>query len=566
MKTLLMTDSSLGQARSQLAKKLLAAAAAKAGHQLTEQIAEADVVIVAGETVPDDAALTGKNMYTGDVAEAVREPEAFLQRALAEAKPYVAPVATAVAAPAASGPKRIVAITACPTGVAHTFMAAEAIETEAKKRGWWVKVETRGSVGAGNAITPEEVAAADLVIVAADIEVDLAKFAGKPMYRTSTGLALKKTKQELDKALVEAEVFSPASQGAATGAKKKEAGGTGPYRHLLTGVSYMLPMVVAGGLCIALSFVFGIKAFEVKGTLAAALMQIGGASAFALMVPVLAGFIAFSIADRPGLTPGLIGGMLAVSTGAGFLGGIIAGFLAGYVAKAISGKLKLPQSMEALKPILIIPLVASLITGLVMIYVVGTPVAKIMAGLTAWLQSLGTANAVLLGAILGAMMCTDMGGPVNKASYAFGVALLSSSVYGPMAAIMAAGMVPPLAMGLATILASKKFEQGEREGGKAALVLGLCFISEGAIPFAARDPMRVLPCCIAGGALTGALSMAFHAQLMAPHGGLFVLLIPGAITPILGYLVAIIAGTVLAGGAYAILKRSDAAVAAKAAA
>lgn len=280
----------------------------------------------------------------------------------------------------------------------------------------------------------------------------------------------------------------------------------------------MLPMVVAGGLCIALSFVFGIKAFEVKGTLAAALMQIGGGSAFALMVPVLAGFIAFSIADRPGLTPGLIGGMLAVSTGAGFLGGIIAGFLAGYVAKAISSKLRLPQSMEALKPILIIPLVASLITGLIMIYVVGTPVAKIMEGLTHWLQSLGTANAVLLGAILGAMMCTDMGGPVNKAAYAFGVALLSSSVYAPMAAIMAAGMVPPLAMGLATLLARHKFEKSEREGGKAALVLGLCFISEGAIPFAARDPMRVLPCCIAGGALTGALSMAFGAKLMAPHG------------------------------------------------
>jgi len=562
MKTLLMIDSSLGQARSHLAKNLLAAAVAKAGHQLVEQAADAEIVIVAGETVPNDATLTGKNIYTGDVAAAVREPEAFVQRALAEAKPYVAPAAVAaVSAPAANGPKRIVAITACPTGVAHTFMAAEAIESEAKKRGWWVKVETRGSVGAGNAITPEEVAAADLVIVAADIEVDLAKFAGKPMYRTSTGLALKKTKQELDKALVEAEVYAPNAQGAASTTKKKEVGGSGPYRHLLTGVSYMLPMVVAGGLCIALSFVFGIKAFEVKGTLAAALMQIGGASAFALMVPVLAGFIAFSIADRPGLTPGLIGGMLAVSTGAGFLGGIIAGFLAGYVAKAISGKLKLPQSMEALKPILIIPLVASLITGLVMIYVVGTPVAKIMAGLTAWLQSLGTANAVLLGAILGAMMCTDMGGPVNKAAYAFGVALLSSSVYAPMAAIMAAGMVPPLAMGLATLLARNKFEQSEREGGKAALVLGLCFISEGAIPFAARDPMRVLPCCIVGGAVTGALSMAFHAQLMAPHGGLFVLLIPGAITPVLGYL---IVGTVLAGGAYAILKRSDAAVAAKA--
>ncbi|MGP2689902.1 PTS fructose transporter subunit IIBC, partial [Serratia nevei] len=434
---------------------------------------------------------------------------------------------------------------------------------EAKKRGWWVKVETRGSVGAGNAITPEEVAAADLVIVAADIEVDLDKFAGKPMYRTSTGLALKKTAQELDKALAEAEVFQPQQRGSAAPAGKKKEG-NGQYRHLLTGVSYMLPMVVAGGLCIALSFVFGIKAFEVKGTLAAALMQIGGGSAFALMVPVLAGFIAFSIADRPGLTPGLIGGMLAVSTGAGFLGGIIAGFLAGYVAKAISSKLRLPQSMEALKPILIIPLVASLITGLIMIYVVGTPVAKIMEGLTHWLQSLGTANAVLLGAILGAMMCTDMGGPVNKAAYAFGVALLSSSVYAPMAAIMAAGMVPPLAMGLATLLARHKFEKSEREGGKAALVLGLCFISEGAIPFAARDPMRVLPCCIAGGALTGALSMAFGAKLMAPHGGLFVLLIPGAITPVLLYLVAIAAGTLLAGVAYALLKRAETSVAAAA--
>ncbi|MGC6386374.1 PTS fructose transporter subunit IIBC [Ewingella sp. S1.OA.A_B6] len=561
MKTLLMIDSSLGQARSQLAKKMLAAAAANAGHTLVENAAEAELVIIAGENVPAESALAGKKVFIGDVALAIREPAVFLQHAAADATSYVAPVA-AVSAPVAAGPKRIVAITACPTGVAHTFMAAEAIEAEAKKRGWWVKVETRGSVGAGNAITPEEVAQADLVIVAADIEVDLAKFAGKPMYRTSTGLALKKTKQELDKALVEAEVFEPKT-GAASGTKKKDAGGAGPYRHLLTGVSYMLPMVVAGGLCIALSFVFGIKAFEVKGTLAAALMQIGGASAFALMVPILAGFIAFSIADRPGLTPGLIGGMLAVSTGAGFLGGIIAGFLAGYVAKAISGKLKLPRSMEALKPILIIPLVASLITGLVMIYVVGGPVAKIMAGLTAWLQSMGTANAVLLGAILGAMMCTDMGGPVNKAAYAFGVALLSSSVYGPMAAIMAAGMVPPLAMGLSTLLARHKFEESEREGGKAALVLGLCFISEGAIPFAARDPIRVLPCCIIGGAVTGALSMAFHAQLMAPHGGLFVLLIPGAITPILGYLISIIAGTVLAGGAYAILKRSDAVVAVK---
>jgi len=556
MKTLLMIDNSLGQARSHLAKRMLGAAAVKTGLTLVESAAEAELVVVAGQTVPADAALNGKRVYVGDVAHAVREPEAFLAQAMAEAKAYQAPAAAAVEPAKAAGQKRIVAITACPTGVAHTFMAAEAIESEAKKRGWWVKVETRGSVGAGNAITPEEVAAADLVIVAADIEVDLDKFAGKPMYRTSTGLALKKTAQELDKAQAEAEIFQPQKSGApATAGKKKES--AGPYRHLLTGVSYMLPMVVAGGLCIALSFVFGIKAFEVKGTLAAALMQIGGGSAFALMVPVLAGFIAFSIADRPGLTPGLIGGMLAVSTGAGFLGGIIAGFLAGYVAKFISTKLRLPQSMEALKPILIIPLVASLIVGLIMIFIVGTPVAKIMEGLTHWLQSLGTANAVLLGAILGAMMCTDMGGPVIKAAYAFGVALLSSSVYAPMAAIMAAGMVPPLAMGLATLLARRKFEKSEQEGGKAALVLGLCFISEGAIPFAARDPMRVLPCCIAGGALTGALSMAFGAKLMAPHGGLFVLLIPGAITPVLLYLVAIVAGTLLAGVSYALLKRAE---------
>ncbi|CAI2022558.1 EIIBC-Fru [Serratia fonticola] len=559
MKTLLMIDSSLGQARSHLAKRMLEAAAAKTGLTLVNTANEAELVVVAGVAAPADAELNGKQVYIGDVEHAVREPEAFLAAAQAQAKPYQAP-AQAVAPAKSAGPKRIVAVTACPTGVAHTFMAAEAIESEAKKRGWWVKVETRGSVGAGNAITPEEVAAADLVIVAADIEVDLDKFAGKPMYRTSTGLALKKTAQELDKAQVEAEIFQPQKSGStASSGKKKES--AGPYRHLLTGVSYMLPMVVAGGLCIALSFVFGIKAFEVKGTLAAALMQIGGGSAFALMVPVLAGYIAFSIADRPGLTPGLIGGMLAVSTGAGFLGGIIAGFLAGYVAKAISGKLRLPPSMEALKPILIIPLVASLITGLIMIYVVGTPVAKIMVGLTNWLQSLGTANAVLLGAILGAMMCTDMGGPVNKAAYAFGVALLSSSVYAPMAAIMAAGMVPPLAMGLATILARRKFEKSEQEGGKAALVLGLCFITEGAIPFAARDPMRVLPCCIAGGALTGALSMAFGAKLMAPHGGLFVLLIPGAISPVLLYLLAIVAGTLLAGVAYAVLKRSEAPVA-----
>lgn len=553
MKTLLLTEGAQGQARSYLAKRMLESVVAKQDITLVEAAQDAELIVVIGDEQPQDATLNGKRLFVGSAEKAIREPEAFLAQAKAEAQPYQF-VNAAVAVPA-KGQMRVVAVTACPTGVAHTFMAAEAIEAEAKKRGWWVKVETRGSVGAGNEITPEEVAAADLVIVAADIEVDLNKFSGKPMYRTSTGLALKKTAQELDKALVESETFTAMKSTSSTSSKKKESAGA--YRHLLTGVSYMLPMVVAGGLCIALSFVFGIEAFKQQGTLAAALMQIGGGSAFALMVPVLAGYIAFSIADRPGLTPGLIGGMLAVSTGAGFLGGIIAGFLAGYVAKAISSKLHLPQSMEALKPILIIPLVASLITGLAMIYIVGKPVAAIMEGLTHWLQAMGTANAVILGAILGAMMCTDMGGPVNKAAYAFGVALLSTQTYAPMAAIMAAGMVPPLAMGFATLVARNKFAQSEREGGKAALVLGLCFISEGAIPFAARDPMRVLPCCIAGGALTGALSMFFGAKLMAPHGGLFVLLIPGAITPVIQYLIAIVAGTLLAGGLYALLKRPD---------
>ncbi|MEC5341896.1 PTS fructose transporter subunit IIBC [Brenneria populi] len=556
MKTLLILDKSLGLARSHLVKNLLGSAAAQAGLTFTEQADEAELAIVLGAAAAADAALNGKQVYVGDVELAASQPSAFLAKAKAEAATYQAQAAAAAPAQQSGVAKRIVAVTACPTGVAHTFMAAEAIETEAKKRGWWVKVETRGSVGAGNPITPEEVAQADVVIVAADIEVDLSKFAGKKMYRTSTGLALKKTAQELDKALAEATVYQPSGQSSAEETKQAKKGGTGPYSHLLTGVSYMLPVVVAGGLCIALSFMFGIEAFKEPGTLAAALKTVGD-SAFMLMVPVLAGYIAFSIADRPGLAPGLVGGVLANSMGAGFLGGIIAGFLAGYIARAINKHINLPQSMSALKPILIIPLLATLIMGLIMVYGVGTPVAKILTGLTDWLQSMGTANAVILGALLGGMMCTDMGGPVNKVAYVFGTTLLSSQIYGPMAAIMAGGMVPPLAMGLATLLAGKKFNPTEREGGKAALVLGLCFISEGAIPFAARDPIRVLPCSIIGGALTGAISMAVGAKLMAPHGGLFVLLIPGAITPVLGYLFAIIAGSVVAGVLYALLKRPD---------
>lgn len=328
------------------------------------------------------------------------------------------------------------------------------------------------------------------------------------------------------------------------------------YKHLMTGVSHMLPLVVAGGLCIALSFVFGIQAFKEPGTLAAALMNIGGKAAFALMVPVLAGYISFSIADRPGLAPGLIGGMLASLGGAGFLGGIVAGFLAGYTARFLVEKIKLPAEMEALKPVLVVPLLATLFTGLVMIYVVGGPVASVMSALTTFLAGMTTANAVLLGIILGAMQCFDLGGPVNKAAYTFGVGLLASQTYGPMAAIMAAGMVPALGMGVATYLARKKFSQQEREAGKASFILGLCFISEGAIPFAARDPMRVIPSTMCGGALAGGLSMFFGCTLMAPHGGLFVLAIPHAVGNVGMYLLSIIAGTVVTGAMYSVLKPS----------
>ena len=332
--------------------------------------------------------------------------------------------------------------------------------------------------------------------------------------------------------------------------------GPGPYQHLLTGVSFMLPMVVAGGLLIALSFVFGIDASKEEGSLAAALMRIGGGAAFKLMVPLLAGYIAYSIADRPGIAPGMIGGFLASDLGAGFLGGIAAGFIAGYAARGLSRYVKLPASVESLKPILIIPLVASLVTGLVMIYVVGAPMAAIMSAVTGFLTNMNSGNAILLGVLLGAMMCFDLGGPINKAAYTFGVGLLSvgAGSYGPMAAIMAAGMVPPIGMGLASLLARNKFSKPEREAGKASLVLGLCFISEGAIPFMAKDPLRVIPVSMVGGALTGALSMYFGVQLMAPHGGLFVLLIPNAVNHVLLYLLSIAAGSLAVGAGYALVK------------
>ena len=452
--------------------------------------------------------------------------------------------------------KKILAVTACPTGVAHTYMAAESLIKAAKEKNIPLKVETRGAVGVENEFTEQEIAEAHAIIVAADTDVLESRFAGKPVVKVAVAQAIKNPAGLLEEALAkQASAPNDFAKQVEQSKSERSAARSGPYKHLMTGVSHMLPLVVAGGLLIALSFIFGIEAFKVEGTFAAALMKIGGGSAFALMVPVLAGFISFSIAEKPGLAPGLIGGMLASSIGAGFLGGILAGFLAGYTALFLKKNIKLPRNLEGLKPILLIPLLASAFTGLMMIYVIGEPVKAIMDGLTAWLTGLGTTNAVLLGLLLGAMMAFDMGGPVNKAAYTFAVGLLGSEVYGPMAAVMAAGMTPPLGLFLATLLAKNKFTKEERDAGKSASILGISFITEGAIPFAAGDPFRVIPSIMVGSAITGALSMAFGATLRAPHGGVFVLPIPNAVSHLGLYALAIVIGTVVTAVMLSVLKK-----------
>ena len=545
----LTPTANFGHAKAFLLREMLSKAA-QAQHQIVDSAEAADLIIVLGNVLPNNAGFNGKKVFLAKIDEHFNAPENLLDTAIQQAQDYVPPAESAVVSNGKM--KKIVAVTACPTGVAHTFMSAEAIETYAKQQGWQVKVETRGQVGAGNEITAEEVAAADLVFVAADIDVPLDKFKGKLMYRTSTGLALKKTAQEFDKAFKEAKIY----EGGATSAAKAEERGEkkGVYKHLMTGVSHMLPLVVAGGLLIAISFMFGIEAFKdenIAGGLPKALMDIGGGAAFHLMIAVFAGYVAFSIADRPGLAVGLIGGMLATTAGAGILGGIIAGFLAGYVVKGLNDVIKLPPSLMSLKPILILPLLGSFIVGLAMIYLINPPVAKIMTALSEWLKSMGDVNAMVLGVIIGTMMCIDMGGPVNKAAYTFSVGMIASQVYTPMAAAMAAGMVPPIGMAIATWLARSKFTSNQRDAGKASFVLGLCFISEGALPFVAADPLRVIISSVLGGATAGAISMSLGITLQAPHGGLFV--VPFVSEPLM-YLAAIAIGSVVTGVIYAVIK------------
>lgn len=464
----------------------------------------------------------------------------------------------------------IVAITSCPTGIAHTFMAAEGLEQGASRLGHTIKVETQGSVGAQNALSAEDIAAAEIVVIAADTSVDLARFAGKRVYETSTKDAINDGAAVIQTAFERAAVKGATSAAAAPAAAERDATGqlldakaaqsasrSGFYKHLMTGVSFMIPFVVAGGLLIALGFALGgIYVYDDahKGTLAGNLFWTGKA-AFQLMVPVLAGYIAFSLADRPGIAPGMVAGVIAEAVGAGFLGGIVGGFIAGYTVRGLNQTITLPRAFDGLKPVLILPLFGAAITGLLMYFVIASPVASALAALSEFLKGMQGSSAIVLGMLLGAMMAFDMGGPVNKAAYTFGTGLLASQIFEPMAAVMAAGMTPPLAIALATLMFRNRFSADEHEAGKAAAALGISFITEGAIPFAAKDPFRVIPSLMIGSALAGAISMYVGAQLHVPHGGIFVLPMPNVVNHLAGYAFAIVVGTVVSSIALGLLKK-----------
>ncbi|WP_427920686.1 PTS fructose transporter subunit IIABC [Streptomyces sp. cg40] len=456
-------------------------------------------------------------------------------------------------------PFRIVAVTSCPTGIAHTYMAAESLENAGREAGVELVVETQGSAGFTR-LDPAVIAAADGVIFAHDVPVrDKARFAGKPTVDVGVKAGINRPAELITEVRGKAERGEvTAGTGAATpverGGEPGEGYGTMLRKWLMSGVSYMVPFVAAGGLLIALGFAIG--GYEIKSAPSvmqhfvwtqtdswAALMFQIGAVAFGFLVPVLAGYIAYGMADRPGLVPGFVGGMIASTINAGFLGGLAAGLLAGGVVLAIQ-RVKIPKAVRGIMPVVVIPLISTAVVGFLMFVVIGKPIASAQKGMTDWLNGLSGSNAILLGALLGLMMCFDLGGPVNKVAYTFATAGIavsnpSDSAMKIMAAVMAAGMVPPLAMALATTVRGKLFTETERENGKAAWVLGASFISEGAIPFAAADPLRVIPSSMVGGAITGALSMAFGATLRAPHGGIFVVPLIGS--PFL-YLIAIAVG------------------------
>ncbi len=462
----------------------------------------------------------------------------------------------------------IVAVTACPTGIAHTYMAAEAIEKKAKELGYQVKVETRGSGGAKNVLTDDEIAKAAGVIVACDTNVPTDRFDGKKVIECQVSDGINKA-EELVKRIAsgDAPVFKASGKKEASHSSVggKESVGHQIYKHLMNGVSHMLPFVVGGGILIAIAFL--IDGFSVDlnslpadqranfGTItqAAALFKGIGGTAFGFMLPILAGFIAMSIADRPGLAVGFVGGSIAANGTSGFLGALVAGFVAGYIVLLLKKVFsKLPESLDGMKPVLLYPLLGIFLVGVIMQFVVEPPIGALNTAINNGLNGLNGASAVVLGVLLGGMMSVDMGGPVNKAAYVFGTASIAAGNYNIMAAVMIGGMVPPIAIALATIFFKNKFTAEERKAGPTNFIMGLSFITEGAIPFAASDPLHVLPACVVGSAVAGGLSMAFGCTLMAPHGGIFV--VPTIGNPLM-YLVALVLGSFIACGLLGLLKK-----------
>ena len=472
----------------------------------------------------------------------------------------------------AKEPAKILAVTSCPTGIAHTYMAAEGLEKAAKKLGCSVKIETRGSGGAKNVLTEQEIASADCIIVAADAKVPMERFAGKKVIECQVSDGINKAEELIKRAMDgDAPVYeahsSDGSGGSAASANKGKSGGVGHqiYMQLMNGVSHMLPFVVGGGILIAIAFLIdGLNVdmnslseaeranFGTITPVAAMFKTIGGA-AFGFMLPVLAGFIAMAIGDRPALALGFVGGYIAANGKSGFLGALVAGFVAGYIIVGLR-KLcdKLPEALEKIAPVLIYPVVGILVIGLGMTYVIEPVMGAINTGLNSFLVSMGSSSRVILGFILAAMMAIDMGGPFNKAAYVFGTAAIASGNYDIMAAVMIGGMVPPCAIALATILFKNKFTKEEREAGPTNFIMGLAFITEGAIPYAAADPLHVIPACLIGSGIAGAISMIFRCTLMAPHGGIFVFPVVG--NP-LYYVLALVVGTIVSTFLLGVLKK-----------
>ncbi|MDU6877306.1 PTS fructose transporter subunit IIABC [Clostridium tepidum] len=444
---------------------------------------------------------------------------------------------------------RILAVTACPTGIAHTYMAAESLENKAKDMGISIKVETNGSGGAKNVLTKEEIEKAECIIVAADKKVDMARFNGKKVIQTKVANGIHKAEELLNEAISgNTSVYCYDGDNQITESQiEKESIGRQIYKHLMNGVSHMLPFVIGGGILIALAFLFddysiNPSKFGSNTPFAAFLMNVGN-TAFGFMLPVLAGYIAMSIGDRPALAVGFVGGMLANLGGSGFLGALIAGFIAGYLVLFLKRIFsKLPDSLEGIKPVLLYPLLGILLIGAIITFIINPPVAAINNGITNLLNNMGESSKIVLGAVLGGMMAIDMGGPINKAAYVFGTASLANNQFEFMAAVMIGGMVPPLAIALSTTFFKNRYTKKERQSGLTNYIMGLSFITEGAIPFAAADPLRVIPACVIGSSIAGALSMAFGCSLRAPHGGIFVL--PVISNPF-GYFIALVIGSLI---------------------